>query len=347
MELGEKQLESKDYNAARESIDSSKINREFTVTIDSSKINIPYINLEELTYLSIALWKLGKVEEAENILNKIMKFLAFLAQLIKKVNEMLSKENFPCDDDEIQVFYDKSSEQYHFYEVKNEVCSVNTEGCNIDFVFDVMVSNKQFIAPSHQSQEKVQHCQQTDLNILPVPSLTSFVNIDPIRTTINEQNHSITNYTRKKHFLHPGKITRKIVKNNEKIYVVTSGEGTGNHPETNESKSESVWGDVDEKLIEKVNEMLSKGNFPCGDDEIQVFDNKKSEKYHFYEVENEVCSLNTEGCNIDFVFQVMVSNKQFIAPGHQSQEKVQHCQKTDLDLPGPWGIDPIRTTINK
>ena len=39
-------------------IDSSKIDREFTVTIDSSKINISYINLEELTYLSIALWKL-------------------------------------------------------------------------------------------------------------------------------------------------------------------------------------------------------------------------------------------------------------------------------------------------
>ena len=111
MELGEKQLESKDYNATRESIDSSKINREFTVTIDSSKINISYINLEELTYLSIALWKLGKVEEAENILNKIMKFLAFLAQLIKKGNEMLSKENFPCDDNEIQVFYDKRSKK--------------------------------------------------------------------------------------------------------------------------------------------------------------------------------------------------------------------------------------------
>ena len=68
---------------------------------------------------------------------------------------------------------------------------------------------------------------------------------------------SITNYTRKNHVLHPGKITRKIVKNNEKIYVVTSGEGTGRFPRTNENKSESVWGDVDEKLIEKVNEMLS------------------------------------------------------------------------------------------
>ena len=43
----------------------------------------------------------------------------------------------------------------------------------------------------------------------------------------------------------------------------------------------------------------------------------------------------------------MVSNKQFIAPDHQSQEKVQHCQKTDLDLLGPWGTDTIRTTINQ
>lgn len=82
MELGEKQLESKIYNATRESIDSSKINREFTVTIDSSKINISYINLEELTYLSIALWKLGKVEEAENILNKIMKFAPLILRVV-------------------------------------------------------------------------------------------------------------------------------------------------------------------------------------------------------------------------------------------------------------------------
>jgi len=155
---------------------------------------------------------------------------------------MLSKESFPCDDDEIQVFYDKRSKRYHFYEVKNEVCSVNTEGCNIDFVFDVMVSNKQFIAPGHQSQEKVQHCQQTDLD-LPGPW-----GKDTIRTTINEQNHSVTNYTRKNHILNPGKITRKVVKKNEKIYVVTSGEGKGMFPRQNENQSESVWGNVDENL---------------------------------------------------------------------------------------------------
>ena len=204
-----------------------------------------------------------------------------------------------------------------------------------------MVSNKQFIAPNNQSQEKVQHCQQTDLNVIPGPW-----GKDTIRTTINEQNHSITTYTRKDHPFHPRKITRKIVKKNEKIYVVTSREGTGLYSR----KLESVgggWGNVDEKLIEKVNEMLSKGNFPCGDNEIQFLYNKRSKRYNFYEVKNEVCSVNTEGCNIDFVFDVMVSNKQFIAPDHQSQEKVQHCQKTDLDLLGPWGTDTIRTTINQ
>lgn len=62
----------------REFIDLSKINREFIVIIDLSKINIFYINLEELIYLSIVLWKLGKVEEVENMLNNIMKFLVFL-----------------------------------------------------------------------------------------------------------------------------------------------------------------------------------------------------------------------------------------------------------------------------
>ena len=132
---------------------------------------------------------------------------------------MLSKANFPCGDDEIQVFYNKKSEKYHFYEVENEVCSLNTEGCNIDFVFQVMVSNKQFIAPGHQSQEKVQHCQKKDLD-LPGPW-----GIDPIRTTLNKENHSITNYTRKNHVLHPGKITRQIVEKNEKYMLLLREKG--------------------------------------------------------------------------------------------------------------------------
>lgn len=53
-----------------------------------------------------------------------------------------------------------------------------------------------------------------------------------------------------------GKIIRKIVKKNKKIYVVILGEGIGRFFWENENLFEFVWGNVDEKLIEKVNEML-------------------------------------------------------------------------------------------
>ncbi|NEO54780.1 MAG: hypothetical protein F6K54_17850 [Okeania sp. SIO3B5] len=160
--------------------------------------------------------------------------------------------NVPCGDDEIQVSYDEKSENYHFYPVKNEVCSLKTKGCNVDFVFRVMISNKQFIAPDHESQEKVEHCQTTDLDIL------GPWDIDTIRTTINQDKYYITNYTRKNHVLHPGKIARRIFEENGKIYVLTLGEGTGKHPTLNEWLSGYVWGKVDKKLIEKVNDMLSR-----------------------------------------------------------------------------------------
>ncbi|NET29213.1 hypothetical protein [Okeania sp. SIO1I7] len=160
--------------------------------------------------------------------------------------------NVPCGDDEIQVSYDEKSKKYHSYGVVNKVCSLNTQGCNIDFVFRVMVSNKQFVAPNHESQEKVEHCQTTDLDIL------GPWGIDTIRTTINQDEYSITNYTRKNHVLYPGQITRTIVEKNGKIYVLTLGEGTGRHPDLNEWLSGRVWGGVDKKLIKKVEEMLSR-----------------------------------------------------------------------------------------
>ncbi|MEB3342840.1 hypothetical protein [Okeania sp.] len=98
--------------------------------------------------------------------------------------------NAPCGDDEIQVSYDQKSENYHSYKVDNEACFLNTQGYNVNFVFNVMVSNKQFIAPDHESQKKVENCQTTDLNIF------GLFGKDTIRTTINKPNNYITNYTR-------------------------------------------------------------------------------------------------------------------------------------------------------
>ncbi|NEN93433.1 MAG: hypothetical protein F6K48_32950, partial [Okeania sp. SIO3H1] len=161
--------------------------------------------------------------------------------------------NVPCGDDEIQVSYDEKSKKYHFYGVVNKVCSLNTQGCNIDFVFRVMVSNKQFIAPSHLRQKKVEHCQTTNLYIA-----MGISSKDTIRTTINKQNHSITNYTRKNHLLHPGKVTRKIVEKNGKIYVFTWGEGTGIKPDWNEKASRFIWGRVYKELRFAVRLMLSR-----------------------------------------------------------------------------------------
>ena len=156
----------------------------------------------------------------------------------------------PCNDDEIQTTYDTTSYWYHSYTVRNTVCSLNNSGCNRANVFKTMLSQAQIIAPDAGS-EPVTNCKISILNI-PGP-----FGEDPIRTSVNQSGYSITNYTREDHALHPGRVTRSIVEENNSIIVITFGEGTGVFPGANESRAPGLWGEVDQKLIQEVQSSLN------------------------------------------------------------------------------------------
>jgi hypothetical protein len=151
----------------------------------------------------------------------------------------------PCNDREVQVNYDKQSPSYHHYAVETELCSMSNIRCNRQSVFSKMTSQVRFITPTENSAP-VTDCMIVDVNI-PGPW-----GKDSVRVSVDRQNLSVTNYTRKDHALSPGKVTRTLVAKNGSIYVVTDGEGTGSFRPLNVSLAQRVWQPVDRALRESV-----------------------------------------------------------------------------------------------
>lgn len=154
--------------------------------------------------------------------------------------------NVPCKDDQIRVDYNKQALNYHAYTEETKICSTNSPSCTLDLVFSIMTSQIQYVVPDTKSTLKVKDCMTFDANI-PGP-----FNEDPIRIVVNQDNFSVTNYTRKGHVFHPGKVTRSIVKKGNSIYVLTYGEGNGRVPTLNELVAPRYWKDVDNKLAKVV-----------------------------------------------------------------------------------------------
>ena len=162
---------------------------------------------------------------------------------IAQVNEQtISSEDYPCDDDDIQLTYDRSSPGYHEYGVQNKICDSSLRECTRDLVFSTMLSQTQHIVPS-EDVSPVENCQIINVN-LPV----IFIGQDSIRTIIDREQYSATNYTLRNHFLHPGKVTRTVVERDTGIWIFTYGEGTGPFPRQNEEGADSLWTEVDQKL---------------------------------------------------------------------------------------------------
>ena len=90
---------------------------------------------------------------------------------------------------------------------------------------------------------------------------------------------------------------------------------------------------------------LDPENPPCDDTELQVTYDQSSSNYHSYITANSVCALSEAGCNRDAVFSTMLSQTRFIAPTSETS-RVENCKLTVLNIPGPFGEDHIRTTIN-
>lgn len=185
-----------------------------------------------------------------------------LAQANEQNEEVVASEDYPCDDEELQVNYDSSLPNYHYYDdIENEVCSVSSAGCTVDFVFETMISQVRFIAPTTDVRTPVSNCQ---INVLNLPGPWG---VDSIRTTINSTNRSVTNYTKPDHVLHPGRATRTVVQRGSSIYVVTVGEGNGSFPGANEFFASGTWltegfNNVDRLLIREVNRILPEPENP-------------------------------------------------------------------------------------
>lgn len=161
---------------------------------------------------------------------------------------MFQAASLPCGDAEIQTNYDSRGTGtvygYHHYEVQTVICSTSP-GCTVNKVFEFMLSNAKYIAPVEFSKP-VKTCMQSTVRI--ISSYPGSFFEGTILSVVDENAHSVTNFTRKDHPLHPGKVVRTVVKEKKSIIVKTVGDGTGFLPLLNESKAQDLWGNIDNQL---------------------------------------------------------------------------------------------------
>ncbi|MBW4568249.1 MAG: hypothetical protein KME31_09530 [Tolypothrix carrinoi HA7290-LM1] len=155
----------------------------------------------------------------------------------------------PCNDDRINDNYNKNDSNYHYYSLTNGICSKTLKGCTREKVFQTMISQEQFIVPSPLDDKPVVHCREKTLTLG-----------NPIRTTINSSDYSITNYTLPGHMFHPGKITRRVIETNDAIKVTTIGEGVGDYKKFNIWVAPDIWSRADILLSVRVRLILSNKN---------------------------------------------------------------------------------------
>lgn len=193
----------------------------------------------------------------------------------------------PCSDKQIQVNYDPNEPtghyrfdsgfyhypillgqgssfspidpKYHRFARSKPICIVGLRGCDIKTVFETMISQVRFVAPSEilRRHDPVVNCK--------INELVSLVGLDnPVRTRVDAINSTIVNYTLEEHIFYPGKITRKVIQDGGSIVVTTEGEGFGQYASFNEFFGENVIFDlVDTELSDAVAKKLTILNKPA------------------------------------------------------------------------------------
>jgi hypothetical protein len=198
------------------------------------------------------------------------------------------RDGYPCGDPGIVLDYDPNHDEYHLYPsdyttdtnssgeaFQTKICSKDTTPyCSADIIFDLMVSDARFIAPTAQ-QHRVKHCTRTlvDLSLLGIP----LARVNPIRSMVSREVRTVTNYTVPGHLLHPGRVVRTITEDEDGVYVETWGEGTGNclysavdeyseHliaevcEHAMEYGASWVWTGVDKRLKDRYDELMQRHN---------------------------------------------------------------------------------------
>lgn len=149
---------------------------------------------------------------------------------------------------------------YHSYEEETMICRTGQPGCTPARVYNTMVSQMRFMAPT-LSRESLQQCKRSELgritSLHPLRIVyDNVVNSNTIRTTYDNGGLSITNYTVQGHQFHPGAIRRTVLVRNGEVIVRTFGEGNGPQGWLNENVFNNIWMPIDYQLRQAVTESL-------------------------------------------------------------------------------------------
>ncbi|HEX9961670.1 MAG TPA: hypothetical protein VGB00_12090 [Pyrinomonadaceae bacterium] len=142
---------------------------------------------------------------------------------------------------------------YHHLKRSKEICQITTPGCSVKTVYETMLSQVSFIAPS-KDKKPVVNCKINELFAI----TQKLGGSNPVRSTIDAKNSTVVNYTLEKHIFYPGKITRKVIKSGNSIVVTTEGEGFGQYAPYNEFFGENViFAEIDAELADAVKKKLT------------------------------------------------------------------------------------------
>lgn len=159
----------------------------------------------------------------------------------------------PCDDKSIITTFDKGNDLYHWYEIPpKEICSeLNNKACTLDNAFKIMLAHPDTVAPVTSNRQVIRNCGVVSLQTL-VFRAENYDNL--AKTVINQNAHSVTNYTLPSHMFYPGFVVRQLVEtSNHSIVMETIGTGSGKFRELNLTGGKAlIWPEADDKLREYV-----------------------------------------------------------------------------------------------
>jgi hypothetical protein len=227
------------------------------------------LNSSNLTYQANLELQLDSILAVYSIVYSISR----AAQALIIVYFTSPEAGHPCNDPTIKNEYSKSNPRYHRFENPEPpkypgvvICNKKQKGCDKKTVFDTMISQASFVAPTLPWQEHnpVRSCA---LRLLfPAPGLTdgplsnvpTVIISNWIRTQINPQKYSITNYTLPGHIFYPGEIRRTVIDTGSAIQIQTVGEGVGEYKEMDVIISKIfLWDEIDRHLRDEVQSVLS------------------------------------------------------------------------------------------
>lgn len=144
----------------------------------------------------------------------------------------------PCCAGTVEA-YPKTHSNYHFYSVVSKpICNVSEKGCTKEFVYDVLISDVRFAAPTFDDASiPISNCGVYRVQFFPYLTVGGDI---CVRT--NPGQKSLTNYTLPNHKLHPGKVLRHLTQNAQgDIILFSVGEGMGTMPVANTTLAGQVW----------------------------------------------------------------------------------------------------------